>query len=130
VSRWVELYATTPSGKTLFVCRMCGRTSPAPDRGCPALPSTVSWKLSLACDLLEEIEAALIAEGEQEEVKTGLKVLSIGQFKDGHTGVAWVPRDQAFYSTTLYDQRNHNAEDQRIASTLDSQAPTEVSPRK
>lgn len=33
-NRWVRLRATSPSGKTLFACRCCGRKSPTPDKGC------------------------------------------------------------------------------------------------
>lgn len=55
-SRWVELYATSPSGKTLFVCRFCGRISPTPDKACAVLPDVVSYKLALPCEILEEIE--------------------------------------------------------------------------
>jgi len=32
--RWIEISNTSPSGKTLFVCRSCGRQSPAPDKVC------------------------------------------------------------------------------------------------
>jgi len=34
-SRWRALEATSPSGKTLFVCLCCGRISPTPDKRCP-----------------------------------------------------------------------------------------------
>jgi hypothetical protein len=33
--RWVKLNCTSPSGKTLFVCRYCGRVSATPDKSCP-----------------------------------------------------------------------------------------------
>lgn len=33
--RWVALKKTSPSGKSLFVCTVCGRTSIAPDKRCP-----------------------------------------------------------------------------------------------
>jgi hypothetical protein len=56
MSRWVELYATSPSGKTLFVCRFCGRTSPCPDKDCATPPSVVAYKPALPCIVLEEIE--------------------------------------------------------------------------
>jgi len=59
MSRWVELYATSPSGKTLFVCRFCGRISPTPDKVCISLPSVVAYKLALPCETLEEIEACV-----------------------------------------------------------------------
>ena len=35
--RWVMLAATTPSGKTLFMCSVCGRISPTPDKRCPSM---------------------------------------------------------------------------------------------
>jgi hypothetical protein len=34
-SRWKRLAATSPSGKTLFVCMICGHVTPAPG-ACPA----------------------------------------------------------------------------------------------
>jgi hypothetical protein len=64
MSRWLELYATSPSGKTLFVCRMCGRVTPAPDKECPSPPTVDSSKLAMSCLLLEEIESALKDVGE------------------------------------------------------------------
>lgn len=36
LSRWAILKETTPSGKQLFLCRVCGRKSPTPDKMCPA----------------------------------------------------------------------------------------------
>ena len=33
--RWIPLHRASNSGKTLFVCRCCGRTSYAPDKDCP-----------------------------------------------------------------------------------------------
>lgn len=35
--RWAMLKATSPSGKTLFVCLCCGRVSPTPDIWCKTL---------------------------------------------------------------------------------------------
>ena len=66
MSRWVELYSTTPSGKTLFVCRMCGRTAPTPDKECRELPNTTTWKPSLPCAVLEELEEACLDMGRAE----------------------------------------------------------------
>lgn len=34
--RWLIISATTPSGKAQFVCRSCGRVSPAPTKTCAA----------------------------------------------------------------------------------------------
>lgn len=59
MSRWRELYATSPSGKTLFVCTMCGRVSPVPDSVCATPPSVVAWKPNLPCIVLEEIAKAM-----------------------------------------------------------------------
>lgn len=33
-SRWQQLASVSPSGKTLFVCTVCGRSSPTPDLRC------------------------------------------------------------------------------------------------
>jgi hypothetical protein len=33
-SRWAPIVATSPSGKTQFVCLVCGRISQAPDKQC------------------------------------------------------------------------------------------------
>ena len=59
MSRWLELYTTTNSGKTLFVCRMCGRISPLPDKKCQQPPEVGPHKLALSCELLEEVAMAL-----------------------------------------------------------------------
>jgi hypothetical protein len=86
MSRWLELYATSPSGKTLFVCRMCGRISPTPDRECSALPQVCRDKFALSCMLLEEIENALEAVGEAHVPRTTRMWLSkIGN----HVSVQW-----------------------------------------
>lgn len=37
-ARWVEIIRVTPSGKTMFVCLVCGRSTPSPDKTCPAVP--------------------------------------------------------------------------------------------
>ena len=65
-SRWIEIYATTPSGKTLFVCKICGRKSPTPDKKCLELPTVSQWKPQFSCQMLEEMESALIDIGEKE----------------------------------------------------------------
>lgn len=36
-SRWTMLNETSPSGKQLFCCRVCGRISITPDRGCKTI---------------------------------------------------------------------------------------------
>ena len=33
--RWAQIVRTTPTGKTLFVCLVCGDMTPAPQRQCP-----------------------------------------------------------------------------------------------
>jgi len=38
VARWVKILSTSPSGKTQFICKFCGRTTPLPDKVCPSLP--------------------------------------------------------------------------------------------
>ena len=59
MSRWIELYTTTNSGKTLFVCQMCGRITALPGRTCPQPPDVGPHKLALSCALLEEVAMAL-----------------------------------------------------------------------
>lgn len=52
---WFALIETTPSGKSIFVCTVCGRTSPAPS-ACnkpPVLPDWHEYK-GLTC---EEVSA-------------------------------------------------------------------------
>ncbi len=58
-SRWIELYATSPSGKAMFVCRMCGHKTPAPSKNCPSLPEVGPYKTAFSCLVLEEIAGAL-----------------------------------------------------------------------
>lgn len=43
-SRWRELEETSPSGRRLFQCAICGRTSPTPDKTC-----SVEGKEPLRC---------------------------------------------------------------------------------
>lgn len=54
VSRWIEITATTPSGKALFVCRFCGRTSPIPDKGCGQPPMYYGKPFEMTCEQLQE----------------------------------------------------------------------------
>lgn len=43
MSRWIPLLGTTPSGKTLFVCSVCGRVTPAPTTECIEPPQFPTW---------------------------------------------------------------------------------------
>ena len=117
-SRWIELYATSPSGKTLFVCRMCGRISPVPDRTCPARPE-VCHKMPLACELIEEIELALAEEQdnpdrwERDEKGNDARVLVIGADTSitpngRRTYVNWSTRTERWLSTELYLEREED----------------------
>lgn len=46
-SRWVRIERTSPSGKSLFVCTVCGRMSVAPDKTCHTLEDPEeSWNCS------------------------------------------------------------------------------------
>lgn len=69
---------------------MCGRISPLPDRACSSPPEVVSWKASLSCEVLEEIEAALADVGEvQVERRIALQV-SLPAVATGDKGiVSW-----------------------------------------
>lgn len=59
MSRWIELYATSPSGKTLFVCKYCGRISPLPDKTCNKPPEVGAYKFAMSCVMLEEVALAM-----------------------------------------------------------------------
>ena len=86
MSRWLELYCTSPSGKTMFVCRMCGLVTPVPTAECPSPPQVCSDKLAMSCAMLEEIESALVDVGEA-HVPLGSK---LWLFKQGDkTMVSW-----------------------------------------
>lgn len=87
MSRWVPIYATTPSGKTLFVCLMCGRKSPTPDKTCPEIPEAAGWKLATTCAVLEEIEEAAFEAGER-HVRLGERIM-VGVMKDGTALAQW-----------------------------------------
>ncbi len=107
MSRWVVLYATTPSGKTLFVCRICGRKSPTPDRSCPA-PPEVYQKMPLSCELIYEVEAALEAEKDNPSSKDGSRVLVISEKTDEapdgskRTSVVWSSLEERYRANALY----------------------------
>lgn len=46
--RWVTLRRTSNSGKTLFVCTVCGRVSPIPDKDCRTFEDPgESWGCSM-----------------------------------------------------------------------------------
>lgn len=50
--RWIPIKRTTPSGKSQFVCSICGRTSIAPDKDCPVWEDLTFGPMS--CKELEE----------------------------------------------------------------------------
>lgn len=55
--RWIQLFKTSPSGKTLFVCRVCGRVTPAPTP-CTEKPELPDWHKyhGLTCEEIEKKE--------------------------------------------------------------------------
>jgi hypothetical protein len=55
--RWIQLITTSPSGKTLFVCRSCGRVTPGPS-ACKDKPEIPAWHKyhGLTCEEIEERE--------------------------------------------------------------------------
>lgn len=87
MSRWVPLYATTNSGKTLFVCIMCGRVSPTPDKTCPVMPVVPSWKMATTCAVLEEVEDAAFTAGER-HVRLKERIM-VGVAADGTAVAQW-----------------------------------------
>lgn len=55
--RWIQLVTTSPSGKTLFVCSVCGRVTPGPTacKDKPELPEGHKYH-GLTCMEVEERE--------------------------------------------------------------------------
>lgn len=55
-SRWRVLVRTTLSGKTQFVCLICGRVSIAPDKECPPFENwTPSGPVEVRCSEMEDM---------------------------------------------------------------------------
>jgi len=118
MNRWIELYATTPSGKTLFVCRVCGRITPAPTATCSA-PPEVHYKMPLECALVEEMEGAL-AEGlqhpdrwERDKEGNDVRVLVISDQAERtpegrRSRVTWSTRTTHWNSTEVYFEREED----------------------
>lgn len=52
--RWIKLYTTSPSGKTMFCCKYCGSITPAPGKSCPNNPQKNGASSSSTCAELEE----------------------------------------------------------------------------
>ena len=104
MSRWIELYATSPSGKTLFVCRMCGLVSPVPTRECkePPVVDRSGWKPTLPCAVLEEMEEATQElDGTVPAVGTSLQIHLAGN--DGT--VSWRDKDGVHRSLKIHINR-------------------------
>jgi hypothetical protein len=63
--RWRTLKTTSPSGKTLFQCRCCGRIDIAPNKSCLQSPKCETWtrdrffedQIELAHQAIEEMTA-------------------------------------------------------------------------
>lgn len=93
MSRWIELRKTSPSGKTTFMCRMCGRQTTTPDKMCVEPPSVNGAPAPASCMLLEEMLDAVTA------VHTSTKFTSLNI--DGYGGnggrhtvrIAWTTAD-------------------------------------
>lgn len=53
--RWVRLRKTSESGKTMFVCTVCGRNSTTPDKDCRTMEDPhESWDCSKSEHWMEE----------------------------------------------------------------------------
>lgn len=105
MSRWAELYKTTPSGKTLFVCRCCGRITPVPDRSCPAPPEVDANKYAIACEMFDEIEAACIAAGDVKPPPH--TVLHVGESRAGDMYLSWqTPTGERYGAELLLEAKS------------------------
>jgi hypothetical protein len=91
MSRWRELYATSPSGKTLFVCLVCGRVSPTPDKVCSVPPVVPSWKFATTCAVIEALEQAA-DETEGRHVRRSERII-VGKAADGTAVAQWQDKD-------------------------------------
>jgi len=96
MSRWIELYTTTPSGKTQFVCQFCGRISPLPDKKCPQPPEVGPHKMALSCELLEEVAMAL----EKKPLKLSTLYVSYNE-TTGEGSVSWDIGTQQVQTATM-----------------------------
>jgi len=63
-SRWQKIVATSPSGKTTFVCMCCGRNSPTPDKICP-VPALMHSAGTKTCWDCAEWESLVLNELEE-----------------------------------------------------------------
>ena len=63
--RWRMIYATTPSGKTLFQCGCCGNVLPTPSKDCRTIGDpNEEWACSAWPNQKEEMERRrYLAEG-------------------------------------------------------------------
>lgn len=61
-SRWLEIAATSPSGRSLFVCIVCGRVSQTADWKCKTVPTFSTGGTAehpyegMSCEQVEELE--------------------------------------------------------------------------
>lgn len=76
MSRWIELIATTPSGKAQFVCRYCGRVDVTTSRECK--PLTV-FTGGPGQHPLNKTSCADLEEQELERVRTSIVWNAIGR---------------------------------------------------
>ena len=66
MSRWIPILARTPSGKSQFVCRYCGRTTVVPDKECRIAPALATGGLGkhpdagLKCQELEKRDRQVV----------------------------------------------------------------------
>ena len=112
MTRWVELYATSPSGKTLFVCRICGRKSVTPDRNCPE-PPDVYQKMALPCELIEEMEDALAEDIGTPVEQRGARVLLVGEPRNTtpngrRSFISWSTHEERWRGTEVYFERKED----------------------
>lgn len=114
MSRWISLIATSPSGKTLFVCRMCGRTSPVPDKECREVPYTAHG-ISASCAVLEEAHRAF------ELMESGARKLTYTVLSADIVALYWEEDDGARRRVWLRTYANDAIEEalKRVAEKVD-----------
>jgi hypothetical protein len=68
-SRWRIIEQTSPSGKTLFRCRCCGRIDISPQMRCLSSPACETWtRPQLVASLLTQFHEAIVEMSPKERV--------------------------------------------------------------
>lgn len=91
--RWMPLVRTSPSGKTLFVCLVCGEVTPAPNQRCrPAEAMQLDPRLlqsypdAWECSDIEQFINGVIDRGIPDELRLDWAENQLEVFEARHCG--------------------------------------------